>query len=90
MKKFLNYKVLMTILASIIVLLQVLVNVFKVNINVEAVASVSIAGVGVLLAIGLVQKNKEDKLVENVDDLKQLLEENKKEDNDEDEKNTDE
>lgn len=89
MKKFLNYKVLMTILASIIVLLQVLVNVFKININVEAVASVSIAGVGVLLAIGLVQKNKEDKLVENVDDLKQLLEENKKEDNDEEEKNTD-
>lgn len=89
MKKFLNYKFLMTVLASVIVLLEVLVNVFKINININAIISICVAVVGVLITIGLVKKNKDDKLVENVEDLKELLEENKNEINDEEEKNTD-
>ena len=87
MKKFLDYKFLMTVLASIIVLLEVIVNIFKININIDAIISVSVAIVGVLITIGLVKKNKEDKLVEDALDLKELLEENKN--NDEEEKNTD-
>lgn len=83
MKKFLNYKFLMTVLASVVVLLQVLVNVFKVNINIDAVVSITIACVGVMVALGLVHKNKGDKTIENTQDLEELLEENKKENNDE-------
>ena len=79
MKKFLNYKFLMTVLASVIVLLEVLVNVFKINININAIISICVAVVGVLITIGLVKKNKDDKLVEDVEDLKELLEENKNE-----------
>ena len=89
MKKLLNYKFLMTVLASVIVLLEVLVNVFKINININAIISICVAVVGVLITIGLVKKNKDDKLVEDVEDLKELLEENKNEINDEEEKNTD-
>ena len=89
MKKFLSYKFLMTVLASVVVLLQVLVNVFKVNINIDAVVSITIACVGVMVALGIINKNKDDKTIENTEDLQELLEENKKENNDKEDKNTD-
>lgn len=75
MKKFLNYKTLMTVLASIVVLLQVLISVFKLNINIEAVISVSIALIGVMVTLGIVKKNKNDKTIETQEDLKELLDE---------------
>jgi len=79
MKKFLNYKFLMTVLASIVVLLEVLKNVFKINLNIEAIISVSIAIVGVLISVGIITKNKDDKTIENKDDLIELINENKTE-----------
>lgn len=75
MKKFFNYKFLMTVLASIIVLLQVLISVFKVNINIEAVVSVSIALVGVMVTLGIVKKNKDDETIKTKEDLEKLLNE---------------
>lgn len=73
MKKFLDYKFLMSILASVVVLLEVLVKFFKLNINIEAVISVTGAVVGVLMTIGVVEKKKEDKTIDNKEDLKDLL-----------------
>ena len=73
MKKFLDYKFLMSILASVVVLLEVLVKFFKININIEAVISITGAIVGVLMTIGVVEKNKEDKTIETREDLKELI-----------------
>jgi len=73
MKKLLNYKTLMTLLAIIVVILQLLMTVFKLNINIDAVVSISIALVGALVTIGIVKKNKEDKTIENKEDLEDLL-----------------
>ena len=75
MKKFLNYKTLMTILAIIVVILQVLITVFKLNINIDAVVSVSIGLIGTLVTIGIVKKNKDDKTIENKEDLEKYLKE---------------
>lgn len=74
MKKFLNYNFLMTVLASIIVLLEILMNVFKININIDAVISISVAIIGVMVTLGIVSKKKSDKTIETKEDLKQLLE----------------
>lgn len=73
MKKFLDYKFLMSILASVVVLLEVLVKFFKININIEAVISITGAIVGVLMTIGVVEKKKEDKTIETREDLKELI-----------------
>ena len=81
MKKLFNYKTLMTVIASIIVLLQVLMTVFKVNLNIDAVVSISIALVGVLVSIGIVKKNKDDKTIKNKEDLTELLDESKENNN---------
>ena len=76
MKKLLNYKSLLTILASVVVLFNVIIAVFKVNINIEAVVSISLAVIGVLVSIGIVKKNNTDKTIENKEELLQLLEDN--------------
>lgn len=81
MKKFLNYKFLMSILASVVVLLEVLVNVFKININIEAVISISVACVGILVTLGIITKDKKDKTIENKEDLEELLNNNDNDDN---------
>ena len=73
MKKFLDYKFLMSILASVVVLLEVLVKFFKLNINIEAVISITGAIVGVLMTIGVVEKKKEDKTIKTKEDLKDLI-----------------
>lgn len=70
MKKFLNYKFLMTVLAGVVVLLEILKDVFKINLNIEAVISVSIAIIGVMVAIGIVNKDKTDVEVKSREDLK--------------------
>lgn len=70
MKKFLNYKFLMTVLAGVVVLLEILKDVFKINLNIEAVISVSIAIIGVMVAIGIVNKDKSDVEVKSREDLK--------------------
>jgi len=75
MKKLFNYKTLMTLLASIVVLLQVFITVFKVNIKIEAFVSISIALVGVMVALGIVKKDKNTETIENKEDLLELLEE---------------
>lgn len=73
MKKFLDYKFLMSILASVVVLLEVLVKFFKLDINIEAVISITGAVVGVLMTIGVVEKKKEDKTINTKEDLKDLI-----------------
>ena len=73
MKKFLDYKFLMSILASVVVLLEVLVKFFKLNINIEAVISITGAIVGVLMTIGVVEKKKGDKTIKTKEDLKDLI-----------------
>ena len=75
MKKLFNYKTIMTLLASIVVLLQVFITVFKVNINIEAFVSISIALVGVMVALGLIKKDKTDSTIENKEELLELLDE---------------
>lgn len=75
MKKLLNYKSLLTILASVVVLFNVLIAVFKININIEAVISISLAVIGVLVSIGVVKKNKDDKTIETKEELLELLDE---------------
>ena len=70
MKKFLNYKFLMTVLAGVVVLLEILKDVFKINLNIEAVISVSVAIVGVMVTIGIVNKDKGDVEVKSREDLK--------------------
>lgn len=82
MKKKFNYSFLMTVLASVVVLLEVLVNVFKININIEAVISVSVALVGVMVTLGIVTKEKDDKSIETREDLQELLDEKKDENKD--------
>lgn len=82
MKKIFNYSFLMTVLASVVVLLEVLVNVFKININIEAVISVSVALVGVMVTLGIVTKEKDDKSIETREDLQELLDEKKDENKD--------
>ena len=82
MKKIFNYSFLMTVLASVVVLLEVLVNVFKININIEAVISVSVALVGVMVTLGIVTKEKGDKNIETREDLQELLDEKKDENKD--------
>ena len=72
----------MTVLASVVVLLEVLVNVFKININIEAVISVSVALVGVMVTLGIVTKEKGDKNIETREDLQELLDEKKDENKD--------
>lgn len=72
----------MTVLASVVVLLEVLVNVFKININIEAVISVSVALVGVMVTLGIVTKEKDDKSIETREDLQELLDEKKDENKD--------
>lgn len=82
MKRIFNYSFLMTVLASVVVLLEVLVNVFKININIEAVISVSVALVGVMVTLGIVTKEKDDKSIETREDLQELLDEKKDENKD--------
>ena len=79
MKKFLNYNFLVTVLASVIVFLEVLMKIFNIYINIDAVISISLAIIGILVTIGIVTKNKTDKTIETKEDLKQLLEEKKQE-----------
>lgn len=81
MKKFLNYKFLMTVLASVVVLLEILMDVFKIKLNIEAVISVSVAIIGVMVTIGVVDKDKTDKDVKTKDDLKDFIDETKIEEN---------
>lgn len=81
MKKFLNYKFLMTVLASVVVLLEILMDVFKIKLNIEAVISVSVAIIGVMVTIGVVDKDKTDKEVKTKDDLKDFIDETKIEEN---------
>lgn len=90
MKKFLDYKFLMSILASVVVLLEVLVKFFKLNINIEAVISITGAIVGVLMTIGVVEKKKEDKTIKTKEDLKDLIqdEETDEKDGEKTEENT--
>ncbi|MGN1208611.1 MAG: hypothetical protein ACI4TI_03985 [Christensenellales bacterium] len=76
MKKFLNYKFLMTLLASVVVLLEVLMRVFKINLNIEAVISVFVAIIGIMVTIGVVSKDKTDKEVKSREDLQEYLDEN--------------
>ncbi len=66
----------MTVLASIVVLLEVLTKVFKLNINLEAVISICVAVIGVLVTLGLVSKDKTDKTITNKNELTDLLKEN--------------
>ena len=80
MKKFLNYKFLMTVLAAVVVLLEVLMDVFKINLNIEAVISVSVAIIGLMVTIGIVDKDKTDKDVKTREDLKDFEKNNKSED----------
>ncbi len=72
MKKFLNYNFLMTVLASVIVLLEILVEVFKIKINIEAVISISVAVIGLMVTAGIVNKTSKDKTIKTKDDLKEL------------------
>ena len=51
----------MTVLASVVVLLEVLMDVFKINLNIEAVISISVALIGLMVTIGVVDKDKTDK-----------------------------
>ena len=90
MKKFLDYKFLMSILASVVVLLEVLVKFFKLNINIEAVISITGAIVGVLMTIGVVEKKKGDKTIKTKEDLKDLIqdEETDEKDGEKTEENT--
>ena len=81
MKKFLNYKTLMTILAGVVVLLEVLMDVFKINLNIEAVISVSVAIVGLMVTLGIVDKDKTDKDVKSREDLKEFTNNEKKDEN---------
>lgn len=73
MKKFLNYNFLMTVLASVVVLLEVLMNVFNVNLHTEAVISVSVAIIGLMVTLGIVDKGKNDKEVKTKEDLKNFI-----------------
>lgn len=82
MKKFLNYKFLMTVLAGVVVLLEVLMDVFKINLNIEAVISVSVAIIGLMVAIGIVDKDKTDKDVKTREDLKNYEKNSETEDDD--------
>ena len=81
MKKFLSYKFLITVLAGVVVLLEVLMDVFKINLNIEAVISVSVAIIGLMVAIGVVDKDKTDKDVKTREDLKDFEKNNKTEEN---------
>jgi len=81
MKKFLNYKTLMTILAGVVVLLEVLMDVFKIKLNIEAVISVSVAIVGLMVTLGIVDKDKTDKDVKSREDLKDFTNETKEDEN---------
>lgn len=85
MKKIFNYNFLMTVLASVVVLLEVLVNVLKLNINIDAVISISVAIIGVMVTLGIVSKDKSDKNIETKEDLQDLLDD-KKDNNNENEK----
>ncbi len=88
MKKFLNYKFLMTVLASVVVLLEVLMDVFKINLNIEAVISISVALIGLMVTIGVVDKDKTDKDIKTKEDLEEFSKENKNEAKEEDDQNT--
>lgn len=81
MKKFLNYKTLMTILAGVVVLLEVLMDVFKIKLNIEAVISVSVAIVGLMVTLGIVDKDKTDKNVKSREDLKDFTNVTKEDEN---------
>lgn len=62
----------MTVLASVIVLLEILVEVFKIKINIEAVISISVAVIGLMVTAGIVNKTSKDKTIKTKDDLKEL------------------
>ncbi|MGN1222645.1 MAG: hypothetical protein ACI4T1_00750 [Christensenellales bacterium] len=74
MKKFLSYKFLMTVLASIIVFIEILSGVFNFNINIDAIVSIGASVVGILVALNIVVKTKEDKDIKTKEDLKELIE----------------
>ena len=71
----------MTVLASVVVLLEILMDVFKIKLNIEAVISVSVAIIGVMVTIGVVDKDKTDKDIKTKDDLKDFIDETKIEEN---------
>lgn len=71
----------MTVLAAVVVLLEVLMDVFKINLNIEAVISVSVAIIGLMVTIGVVDKDKTDKDVKTREDLKDFEKNNKTEEN---------
>lgn len=74
MKKFLSYKFLMTVLASIIVFIEILSGIFNFNINIDAIVSIGASVVGILVALNIVVKTKEDKDIKTKEDLKELIE----------------
>lgn len=73
MKKFLSYKFLMTVLASIIVFIEILSGIFNFNINIDAIVSIGASVVGILVALNIVVKTKEDKDIKTKEDLKELI-----------------
>lgn len=78
----------MTVLASVVVLLEVLMDVFKINLNIEAVISISVALIGLMVTIGVVDKDKTDKDIKTKEDLEEFSKENKNEAKEEDDQNT--
>lgn len=72
MKKKISYKFIMSLLFSVVVLLELLSGVFNFSVNADAIIRVAVAVCGVLTVLGFIKKDSDD-IINNLDDLKNYV-----------------
>lgn len=72
----------MSLLFSVVILLELLSGIFHFSVNADAIIRVAVAVCGVLTVLGFVKKNG-DETINNLDDLKNYVNEGKKENEEE-------
>lgn len=85
MKKKISYKFIMSLLFSVVVLLELLSGIFHFSVNADAIIRVAVAVCGVLTVLGFIKKDGDD-IINNLDDLKNYVNSDKQ--NTENEKET--
>lgn len=85
MKKKISYKFIMSLLFSVVVLLELLSGIFNFSVNADAIIRVAVAVCGVLTVLGFIKKDSDD-IINNLDDLKNYV--NSDKENTENEKET--
>lgn len=80
MKKKISYKFIMSLLFSVVVLLELLSGIFNFSVNADSIIRVAVAVCGVLTVLGFIKKDSDD-IINNLDDLKNYVNNEKANDN---------